>query len=392
MRHDYSFHYISYQVVFCNEICRKKAMNAFHQSECKVLQLLDSSEKLGKMAALSFRTILSTPLQTILDLHIARKNTDHSKKDNYNATLGLASESKLESSDYTSVLAQVTNFNERPGADLLKRAVSSIFLTRLLQLVGYISPEPSQPTTSFSDAEKIVASFLLRHLQSVSCNAYGINQVSLEGNLKTGLEIEEVGGGTYPIVSTTNHSCNPNIYRFYCDKTCIVITLQEIQSGEGLFDSYGPLFSTTPREQRQKELKDQYMFQCNCPPCLQNWPSFDQLRRAVSSGPNFKCPQPQCQEPLESKNSKRKCPSCKKPVDLARLQKTLKSSLDKYLRARESVLQRELKCPEEILADICSHITLIQNLLVVPCKELVEAQEVLKLFCNLCAHKGLISL
>jgi acetone carboxylase gamma subunit len=78
-------------------------------------------------------------------------------------------------------------------------------------------------------------------------------------------------------------------------------------------------------------------------------------------------------------------------VDFKKLQKQLKTVQDKYTRAKEVVLKlkqklhvTESQSPPIIQKCICNYISTIQKILVLPTKEIIEAQELLKLLWNLC--------
>jgi len=62
-----------------------------------------------------------------------------------------------------------------------------------------------------------------------------------------------------------NHSCLPNVIFGQKDNQMHFITTRKIMKGEEINDSYIDI--TSSREQRYKELKDQYGFICKCTRC-----------------------------------------------------------------------------------------------------------------------------
>lgn len=366
------------------------------------MKLLDSSQKLGSMALLCFRSILLTPASTLLNFFkFLVKDAVIPEQ----TVLGLNSANKLKSSSYSSVFSQTPNSTHRQPADLLKRTFSAIYLTLCLKRAGYFSDNlelrveenlnldkerVNDYPKSMSEAEINIAALLLRHLQGASCNAYGINYIERKKNMteeedyQKNLQIDEMGGATYPIISTTNHSCNPNVYRINVPgRMCVVKTLREIKKDEEIFDSYGPQYLTELRQERITKLQTQYIFRCNCDSCSNDWPSYGNLRKLPI---NYKCSSCLCGLKVEGKGAgnKIKCPYCDKVTDMKKLLSSLKNQKERFSLARQSILAEAFqpfdKDMEEIITE---YISMCQNAYLDPCIDTVEAQEVLKLFWNI---------
>ncbi|CAF4968891.1 unnamed protein product, partial [Rotaria socialis] len=74
------------------------------------------------------------------------------------------------------------------------------------------------------------------------------------------------------------HSCNPNVIRNFIGDTVLVRLLSSISLNNiELVDNYGCLSATMAKEERQKKLDEQYHFQCQCQPCIEQWPNYDRL-------------------------------------------------------------------------------------------------------------------
>lgn len=377
-----NFSYASYfcsKAMFCDATCRDKAMSSFHGGECRIMKLLDSSQKLGNMALLCFRTVLMTPLSSLLEC-LANEPSSTSEQ--------------LQSSSYSSVFAQTPNSDQRQPGDLLKRTVSSLYLMLCLKFTGYFDSskdvdEMSDESLKLTDVDLKIASLLLRHLQSASCNAYGINYVERkilceddEENEKH-LKIDEIGGATFPMISTTNHNCNPNAYRINTPgKLCIVKAIREIEKGEEIFDSYGPLYLTEPRTERINKLQTQYQFRCNCLPCKDNWPSFGNLRKLPL---RYKCNSCQCELKVDEKSKKKKvkCPYCDHITDMPGLLEEINLKKERFDLAKTSILAEVFEPFDKDMENIlCDYIKICQTGYLDPCMATVEGQEVLKLFWN----------
>ena len=123
--------------------------------------------------------------------------------------------------NYLCTFYQITNHCKRSFGDLFKRSLSAVYLTKCLLAAGYFNPgEPSENDLKF------VASLMLRHLQSCSCNAYEISEMEKEG------ESKEIGGAVYPSISLTNHSCHPNVARHNIGTKCVLTATRFIGKGK----------------------------------------------------------------------------------------------------------------------------------------------------------------
>uniref|UniRef100_A0A8V0XZB4 [histone H3]-lysine(4) N-trimethyltransferase n=1 Tax=Gallus gallus TaxID=9031 RepID=A0A8V0XZB4_CHICK len=76
--------------------------------------------------------------------------------------------------------------------------------------------------------------------------------------------MQDVGVGLYPSMSLLNHSCDPNCVIIFEGYQLLLRSIREIQIGEELTISY--IESLMPTSERQKQLKRQYCFECDC--CL----------------------------------------------------------------------------------------------------------------------------
>lgn len=56
-----------------------------------------------------------------------------------------------------------------------------------------------------------------------------------------------------------------------------VHAITNIKAGNVIAENYGPLYSQNPLQERKSTLKDQYWFDCNCRPCTDNWPLYDEM-------------------------------------------------------------------------------------------------------------------
>ncbi|KAL1769896.1 histone-lysine N-methyltransferase SMYD3 [Sigmodon hispidus] len=106
------------------------------------------------------------------------------------------------------------------------------------------------------DASQLPPSFdLFEAFAKVICNSFTICNA----------EMQEVGVGLYPSMSLLNHSCDPNCSIVFNGPHLLLRAVREIEAGEELTICYLDMLMTS--EERQKQLRDQYCFECDCIRC-----------------------------------------------------------------------------------------------------------------------------
>ncbi|XP_038617029.1 histone-lysine N-methyltransferase SMYD3 isoform X1 [Tachyglossus aculeatus] len=197
---------------YCGSVCQKQAWQD-HKRECSCLQSSkprfppDSVRLLGKVV-----------------FKLLRETSCPSEK--------LYSFSELESN--------IKNLSEEKREGLGHLAVT-------LQL--YLKEE-------IQDASQLPPGFdILESFAKVICNGFTISNG----------EMQEVGVGLYPSMSLLNHSCDPNCVIVFEGTSLFLRAVREIQTGEELTICY--LDVLLPSQERQKQLKEQYCFACDCIRC-----------------------------------------------------------------------------------------------------------------------------
>ncbi|KAM6979847.1 histone-lysine N-methyltransferase SMYD3 [Aplochiton taeniatus] len=196
---------------YCDVTCQKGAWPS-HRRECKCLQSLlprvptDSV----RLAARILFTMLGPPQDRGQELYSVEDHESHLEE---------MSEEKMEG------LAH---------------------LSSMLQL--YLQQEvKSSPPSTCLDPLSLIA--------RVTCNCFTIS----DG------ELQEVGVGLYPSMSLLNHDCRPSCVVTFEGATLCLRATRDIQPSEELTISY--IGCLAPTNQRQKQLKDQYHFLCQCHRC-----------------------------------------------------------------------------------------------------------------------------
>lgn len=350
------------------------------------MKTLTTSEILGNLGLLCYRSICKTDLQ-VLESHVREyasfdeKVQDDKVESLHNKfVLGIDESGKFDSQNYMSVFAENPNSDNRLGGDLLKRTFSAIFLTICLRFSGYFQQVDDVENGKLNKIEQHVASLILRHLQSTSCNAFGINNIN--GKNPRRPQINEIGNATYPIMSTINHSCNNNVHRLTIGNKCVVKTLREIKAGEEILDSYGPHFTSNSIEDRIRYLDGQYLFCCDCQPCAENWLVYSKLPKN-----NFRYKCPKCGSgSTVSRKGKHVCLKCSNTFDAKRIMKMAKELETKFQEAKQRLLSSNRLSAvdyEAVESAFVRYANALENIQKWPSQTLIECQEALKLCWNL---------
>lgn len=123
---------------------------------------------------------------------------------------------------------------------------------------------------------------------------------------------EFVGGAIFPVLALFNHSCDPATVRYFDGKRVHVHLVRPLRAGEQIGENYGPIFTTSVKEERQLTLRTNYKFECACQPCTENWPLYKDMsnKRAL----RFRCRGDKCKWIIKVKPDTDdfvvKCPKC----------------------------------------------------------------------------------
>lgn len=87
------------------------------------------------------------------------------------------------------------------------------------------------------------------------------------GAFTSNMEQVRVGQAIYSVASLFNHSCQPNIHAYFLSRTLFLRATEHVAVGCPLELSYGPQVGQWDCKDRQKFLKDEYSFRCECSGC-----------------------------------------------------------------------------------------------------------------------------
>jgi len=142
--------------------------------------------------------------------------------------------------------------------------------TNVLDLQGVYDDNIDLPSEVFqlSNVLEAILPFSLRHLVSSTAypflwrhltNSFGIWELPISP------DCENLGSAMYPSASYFNHSCDPNVAKLREGRVVRFVTSRDVQEGEELCISYG--HTERKLEERKKDLKEWWGFDCHCSRC-----------------------------------------------------------------------------------------------------------------------------
>ncbi|VEN41070.1 unnamed protein product [Callosobruchus maculatus] len=262
-------------VVFCSTICERLANKGFHRVECPVLEVLFRN-------GASVNCLLA--MRIVSQRHYSFFNDKKNKLKDYlkdNCKKNIIKKQNYRFDDYDNVFFLCRNEHLRSKDDLTHYACMSIYLLRLLKAAKYFPFEVEDEV--LTNDEAYIGGLILRHLQLLQFNAHEISElinnkkVVLEVGIQARYENVTIGAGLYPTLALFNHSCDPSIVRYNIKNKMVVRTIKPVKSGDIIYENYGPLYMTQPVQERQDILKKNYWFECLCIPCVEIWPTFNEM-------------------------------------------------------------------------------------------------------------------
>ena len=83
-----------------------------------------------------------------------------------------------------------------------------------------------------------------------------------------------------------NHSCDPNISKYFVGSNVVAVANRKIFKGQEVCENYYPSYTHIDHTSRQKWLKKQYKFECECTPCVENFPPIGKYLFTKTVRPN----------------------------------------------------------------------------------------------------------
>ncbi|XP_051167736.1 SET and MYND domain-containing protein 4-like isoform X2 [Leptopilina boulardi] len=259
---------------YCSEKCKQLDWKLAHCTECYILTLLSNllnidRDKIRMLSKIVRFLIIATSNGTGIDklredLKIAESNTDR-------RTSGFTENDIFDSTSAKSALSLATNMSARLPIGISAFACLSALATMLLATKTKFFGNKYQ----MDELKKIsklpditfCGSIMFRASVIMSSNSFSIQQTP-------GVK---VGSGLYIVHSLYNHSCAPNTLRHFEGLTMITRALETISPGDQIFTSYGGGHQHIALIERRKKMMDDYFFNCDCPACISDWPTYREI-------------------------------------------------------------------------------------------------------------------
>ncbi|CAL9223388.1 unnamed protein product [Arabidopsis halleri] len=268
------------QVVwYCGSSCQKSEWK-LHRHECKALTRLEKEK----------RKFVTPTIRLMVKLFIKR-NLQNEK------VLPITT-----ADNYSLVEALVSHMSEIDEKQMLLYA-------QMANLVNLILQFPSV------DLREIAENF-----SKFSCNAHSICDS----------ELRPQGIGLFPLVSIINHSCSPNAVLVFEEQMAVVRAMDNISKDSEITISYIETAGSTLT--RQKSLKEQYLFHCQCARCSNVGKPLDIEESAILEG--YRCSNEKCtgfllRDPEEKGFVCQKCLLLRSKEEVKKLASDLKAVSEK---------------------------------------------------------------
>ncbi|XP_034934272.1 SET and MYND domain-containing protein 4-like [Chelonus insularis] len=259
---------------YCSEKCCKLNWDLAHNIECSVfsilVNLLNIDQDKFRMITKIMRLLITVTSngkkinELREDMKIAEINPD-------NRTAGFTVNGTFESMNARCALSLAMNMTTRPligiSAFACISALTAIILATQTNLFGKkYSFDELHDIDSLADI-RFCGSLMLRACVITSSNCFSIQP---EPGIKS-------GSGLFVTHSLYNHSCAPNTFRYFEGLIMITRSMEPINVGDQVFTGYGADYSYMPRNKRKEKLMEEYFFDCQCPACVNDWPTYEEI-------------------------------------------------------------------------------------------------------------------
>jgi SET domain len=204
--------------MFCGDFCRNEAWKKYHKQECDTLESHLETNEYDLMIKKSLFEAL-----TLFDGSVSKMINFIGKTDNetlfdYDLSKGSEKEKGQLMLKATCALMSAVNSEEDQA-----------------MINWMLRNDPAIKSLIFNKLDEIAIKKFLTKLMGISDrNSYLLYDLKCK---KKSLD-EEIGSGIFTFASLFNHSCNPNLYRFFFGNQQVYVAKRPIESGQQLFVGY----------------------------------------------------------------------------------------------------------------------------------------------------------
>ncbi|KAM8975834.1 protein-lysine N-methyltransferase SMYD4 [Pelodytes ibericus] len=302
---------------YCSHKCMGNAWRSYHHVECSLGGILLA---LGVFCQTALRAVLVAGIRQVSDLACEIRSTrtkaqelpttavpDGKYSSNYQAIVNLLPHTEHHKEELV-FLCGLT------AAALCKR----LDVDKLQGVEGalYVSERPVvEPRQDWSPEIKFLGPAVLRHMLQLHCNAQAVTilQEDYEGPACSPLESlksSRLATALFPVLSLLNHSCDPNTTVSFRGKCAVVRASRPIKRDEEVTHCYGPHKFQLNVGERQKLLRAQYFFTCQCEACSEELRVKDKItdflcpkcHSQLKGGEELHCPNTSCAQTVVRKD------------------------------------------------------------------------------------------
>lgn len=220
-----------HSVMFCNEECYKQAVDAFHDIECPIINVLCSSIiNAAQNVAIRLLILAVKSFNTVDELIQFVKDVENNENNAF--TVDYQNNEKL------GLLAAILKFDSYEGKSLPfvinTSAVVAVAYKLLLQHTGFKDLFKTKAQINF------LIGFFYHLCEIANTNSVqSATMISIQWNIDTiGIRLK-ARTEMFPFSNLFNHSCAPNVTRVKHGLKSVIIVTKPIAEGEQLFLCYG---------------------------------------------------------------------------------------------------------------------------------------------------------
>uniref|UniRef100_A0A4W3JAH4 Protein-lysine N-methyltransferase SMYD4 n=1 Tax=Callorhinchus milii TaxID=7868 RepID=A0A4W3JAH4_CALMI len=259
---------------YCSALCRQKAWADHHQVECPLGSELLA---LGAFAHLSLRMVLAAGLEEVQRTQAAQSGPRSSEAPRATEPGdGAEAEGRWEAHPpYRAVHSLLAHTHQQSAQHRFLCGLTAAALCSRIRAKGLeplVVGKGLEAGDGGGQAMGALGTALLTHMLQLGCNAQAITQLrdtgkSASNHLVEGSEQVRIATAVYCTLSLLNHSCRPNTSLSFCRQTVTIRASQPIQAGQEILHCYGPHWCRLAVSERQRALRAQYFFECECSAC-----------------------------------------------------------------------------------------------------------------------------
>ncbi|PVD30036.1 hypothetical protein C0Q70_09297 [Pomacea canaliculata] len=276
------------QVLYCSEACRTEAWNRYHRVLCMGPSRTDGKHPLLQLQE-TWRNIHYPPETSSIMLLVKMAAMVRQSPDPKRMVDRFSKFVHTTVNEEEEIMHKLLGKEFQGQLEVLRSLAAECLYHEDIQ--QWLTPEGFQSvfaligtngqgigSSSISKWVKNCESLVLSSEEKEQLDAF-IDQLYIDLDQVSGAFLNCEGSGLYELQSACNHSCVPNaeISFLHGNHTLTLSCARDIEQGEEIFISYlDECDVDRSRHSRQKILRENYLFICTCPKCLEQAGDIDE--------------------------------------------------------------------------------------------------------------------